>query len=212
MWLSGPSNSRQGKARKYEWWGLMYTKTQVDEVSSVTTLKSIYSWPSLVVPYSEEPFSRPFLGENWFWIVLQKRMSTENAVGCLFFSHAHVCLQLQQNTMIPIDVDGQICHFCSQGFVPWQILVVFKRRNPIENITVNTIRTMVSCWSCKQSSGWSYANSFLKFLVLIRSWSSNRILYRPVNGQEMSSSVFCQTRRTRHNICQFFYTNAFSKF
>ena len=117
-----------------------------------------YSWPSLVVPYSEEPFSRPFLGENWFWLVLQKRMSTENAVGCLFFSHAHFCLQLQQNTMVPIDVDGQICHFCSQGFVPWQILVVFKRRNPIENTTVNTMRTMVFCWSCKQSSGWSYAN------------------------------------------------------
>ena len=23
-----------------------------------------------------------------------------------------------QNTMVPVDVDGQICQFCSQGFVP----------------------------------------------------------------------------------------------
>ena len=48
--------------------------------------RQTYSWPSLVVLYSEEPFSRPFLGENSFRLVLQKRMSTENAVGCLFFS------------------------------------------------------------------------------------------------------------------------------
>ena len=83
-----------------------------------------YSCPSLVVPYSEELISRPFLGENRFWWVLQKRMSTENAVGCLFCLSRSLCLQLQQNTMVPVDVDGQICHFCSQGFVPWwQILV-----------------------------------------------------------------------------------------
>ena len=30
-------------------------------------------------------------------------------------------------------------------------------------------------------------------MVLIRPWSSNRILYRPVNGREKSSSVFGQT-------------------
>ena len=57
-----------------------------------------YSWPSLVWPYTEEPFSRPFVGENQFWLVLQNHISTENAVGCLFFhqeqlffcpTHAH---------------------------------------------------------------------------------------------------------------------------
>ena len=37
----------------------------------------------------------------------------------------------------------------------------------------------------------------LRFLVLIRSRSSNRILYRPVNGREISISVFGRTRRTR---------------
>ena len=30
--------------------------------------------------------SRPFIGENVFWSVPQNRMSTENAVGCLFLS------------------------------------------------------------------------------------------------------------------------------
>ena len=79
----------------------------------------IYSWPSLVVPYSEELFSRLFLDENQFWWVLQNRMSTENAVGCLFCLSRSLCLQFQQNTMVPVDVDGQISHFYSQGFVPW---------------------------------------------------------------------------------------------
>ena len=30
-----------------------------------------YSWVRLVLPYTEELISRLFLGENWFWIVLQ---------------------------------------------------------------------------------------------------------------------------------------------
>ena len=41
---------------------------------------------TIVVPDTEEPFSRPFWGENRLWSVLQKRMSTENAVGCLFWT------------------------------------------------------------------------------------------------------------------------------
>ena len=41
--------------------------------------------------------------------------------------------------MVPVDVDGQICHFCSQGFVPWQILVVLNMGNPIENPATNTM-------------------------------------------------------------------------
>ena len=42
------------------------------------------------------------------------------------------------------------------------------------------------------------AKTNLSFLVLIiRSRSSNRILYKPANGREISSSVFCQTRCTR---------------
>ena len=31
--------------------------------------------------------SRPIMGENGFRLMLQNRMSTENAVGCLFFIH-----------------------------------------------------------------------------------------------------------------------------
>ena len=41
----------------------------------------IYSWPSLVWPYTEELISRPFVGENGFWLVLQARMGPENAIG-----------------------------------------------------------------------------------------------------------------------------------
>ena len=71
----------------------------------------IYSCPSLVWSNREELISRPFLGENWFWWVLQKRMSTENAVGCLFCLSRSLCLQLQQNTMVPVEVDGHLVRF-----------------------------------------------------------------------------------------------------
>ena len=43
-----------------------------------------YSWPTLVVPYTEEPFSRFFVGENRFWLVLQAGMGPKNAIGCFF--------------------------------------------------------------------------------------------------------------------------------
>ena len=52
-------------------------------------------------------------------------------------------------------------------------------------------------WSCKQSRSWNNAKFYLTFLWLIWSWSSNRIFDRPINGREISSSVFGQTRRTR---------------
>ena len=53
-------------------------------------------------------------------------MSTENAVGCLFCLSRSLCLQLQQNTMVPVVVDGQISHFCSQGFVIREQILVNK--------------------------------------------------------------------------------------
>ena len=153
-----------------------------------------YSWPSLVVPYSEELFSRLFLDENQFWWVLQNRMSTENAVGCLFCLSRSLCLQLQQNTMVPIDVDGQICHFCSQGFVPWQILVVLNMGNPLENPATNTMGASEYCWSCKQKWEWEKNKQPTAFSVLIRFWSTHQNLFSPRNGQEISSSLFDQTR------------------
>ena len=69
-------------------------KFQMTDMTDMTA--SQYSCPSLVVPNTEELISRPFLGENRFWWVLQNRMSTENAMGCLFFSHAHFCFVFQK--------------------------------------------------------------------------------------------------------------------
>ena len=53
----------------------------------------VYSWPSLVWQYTEGPFSRPFVGENQFRLVLQSHISTENAVGCFFPTRRNfICL------------------------------------------------------------------------------------------------------------------------
>ena len=62
------------------------------------------------------------------------------------------------NTMVPVDMDGQICHFCSQGFVPRQILMVLNMGNPLENPATNTMGNHEYCWSCKQSRSWSNGN------------------------------------------------------
>ena len=48
-------------------------------------------------------------------------MRTKNLKQILALLQLQLCLQLQQNIMVPVDVDGQICHFCSQVFVREQI-------------------------------------------------------------------------------------------
>ena len=53
----------------------------------VRQLQSKYSCPHIVRPKSEELISRPFVGEIQFRLVLQKRMGTESAIGCMFFIH-----------------------------------------------------------------------------------------------------------------------------
>ena len=82
---------------------------------------SSYSWPPLVVPISEELISRPFLDENSIRQLFWDRVNPWPAAGGLALLQLQLCLQLQQNTMVPVDVDGQICHFCSQRFVSEQI-------------------------------------------------------------------------------------------
>ena len=83
-------------------------------------MQNVYSWGHLVVPNTEELISRPFLDENSIRQLFWDRVNPWPAAGGLALFQLQLCLQLQQNTMDPVDVDGQICHFCSQGFVPWQ--------------------------------------------------------------------------------------------
>ena len=106
------------------------------------------------------------------------------------------------SALVTIDVDGQICHFYSQGFVLSQILSVLKRRNPLENHASNTMGTNAFCWSYKQSRSCNHRQKNLRYLGLTVSWSSNRIFDRPINGWEISSSVFGQTRCTRLYLIQ----------
>ena len=58
---------------------------------NVNEQKEIYSWVGLVLPYTEEPISQPFLGENRFRLVFQDRMGPKNAIGCVVVS-AHLLL------------------------------------------------------------------------------------------------------------------------
>ena len=53
-----------------------------------------YSSPSLVCPYTEELISLPFMGEIPFRFVLEKRMGTESARGCLFLSTRYSLVHL----------------------------------------------------------------------------------------------------------------------
>ena len=81
-------------------------------------LPSHYSLVRLVWPNREELISRPFAGLYKIRLLLRDRMRPKNLRNFLALVQLQLCLQLQQNTIVPVDVDGQICYFCSQGFVP----------------------------------------------------------------------------------------------
>ena len=72
-----------------------------------------YSWPSLVWPNTEELISRPFVGENWFRLVLPKRVSTENAVGCLLWLSRSLFFVFH-SLPCPLGAQGNF----ARGFVP----------------------------------------------------------------------------------------------
>ena len=101
--------------------GPKYTNTQSTPKCSFSQpprwTGKYYSWGHLVVPNTEELISRPFLDENSIRQLFWDRVNPWPATGGLALLQLQLCLQLQQNTMVPVDVDGQICHFCSQVFV-----------------------------------------------------------------------------------------------
>ena len=81
-------------------------------LAQVNSVES-YSWPSLVWPNTEELISRPFVGENRFRLVLLKRMSTENAVGCLLWLSRSLFFVFH-SLPCPLGAQGKF----SRGFVP----------------------------------------------------------------------------------------------
>ena len=67
----------------------------------------------LVWQNTEELISRPFADLYKIRLLLRDLMRTKNLRNELALVQLQLCLQLQQNTIVPVDVDGQICHFCS---------------------------------------------------------------------------------------------------
>ena len=47
----------------------------------------MYSFPRLEWPKTEDPFSRPFVGQNWFRLVLLNRINTADVIGYFFFTN-----------------------------------------------------------------------------------------------------------------------------
>ena len=55
-------------------------------------LYSGYSWGHLVVPYTKELISRPFLDENSIWRLFWDRVDPWPAAGCFFPALCHFCI------------------------------------------------------------------------------------------------------------------------
>ena len=76
-----------------------------------------YSLVRLVWPNREELISRPFAGLYKIRLLLQDRMRPKNLRNFLALVQLQLCLQLQHNTIVSIDVDVQICHFCVHKYL-----------------------------------------------------------------------------------------------
>ena len=116
-----------------------------------------YSWPSLVWPYTEEPFSRPFVGENQFWLVLQNHISTENAVGCLFFHQEQLFFALHMHTASAVQWAFQMDLWWSRshGFVSLTNPCALLQHKSIWNAHRAAEAVCNACeWRAKKSCSW----------------------------------------------------------
>ena len=66
---------------------------EITDYNFALTPAYLYSWVGLVLPYTEELISPPFVGENRFRLVFQDRMGPKNAIGCVVVS-AHLLFVL----------------------------------------------------------------------------------------------------------------------
>ena len=88
---------------------ILSTKYQVP----IGTNSNAYSLDGLVVPKMKELISRPFVGLLKIHRLSQYRKSTQYVKFSWALLQLLLCLQLQLNTMVSIDVSGQISSFGS---------------------------------------------------------------------------------------------------
>ena len=143
-------------------------KHTIDETRQNKTWLKVYSWVRLVWPYTEKLISWLFVGEKQFWLVLQDHISTENAIGCLFFFHQEQLFFCPTHAL----------HMHTASAAQWAF-------------------QMDLWWSmcrAKQSCSWWKNKQPIAFSVLIWFWSTNRNWFSPTNGRKNGSSVYRQTR------------------
>ena len=125
-----------------------------------------YSWPSLVWRYTEEPFSRPFVGENQFRLVLQSHISTENAIGCLFF-HQEQLFVLPYTCTVTVSAahwafQMDLCWSRSHGFV--------RETNPCDLLHHKSIwnanRAAEAVCTCRAKKSWSWWGKKAAYSIL----------------------------------------------
>ena len=134
--------------------------------------------------------------------MLQKAMSTESAIGCLVFIH-QVLLFCPTHAHIIRSSMGVASSICSEaGRLDFS---ANKSNRPASEQILPAMPTdeRMMCACVGQNKRWKmwYRQKNLTYLGLTGSWSSNRIFDRPINGWEISDSVFGQTRCTRLYVC-----------
>ena len=121
---------------------------------------STYSCPCLVVAYTEELISRTFLGENQFWQVLQKHMTTQNRIGYLVFvSQSLFCFNSSTPCRFPLKLPLKLKDFPSwrpQVFVSCNKSIWTKQANPSTDTAISMGNGLV-CWIKTKSDRLSTA-------------------------------------------------------
>ena len=103
------------------------------------------------------------------------------------------------HTQLPL-INGHSSRICSEAGLMYLFGDKYIRPVPEQILLQCPLRSGSSVCMCEgqnKSDRLSTATQKWGSQVLIRSWSSQRIFNRPINGREISSSVFGLTRRTR---------------
>ena len=157
----------------------------------------------LVWPYTEELISRPFVGENRFWLVLQDRISTENAIGCLFFHQEKLFLPctvyMHTASAAQWAFQMDLCWSRSRGFV--------RQTNPCDLLHHKSIwnahwaaEAVCMCRAKKEVAPGGKTSSLQHSLCLYGSGALIRIDFHPQTAEKMAPPCIARPDLVNCNI------------
>ena len=160
-------------------WSLVHCRLSVDMMLGLGRVQGQGGDPQHAT--AQEPFCRPFLGQNRFWLLFYHRVTFQNAIGKFFrltllFCGLLVSPVLQLNGfcwlyLLKSTKNGflgnAIHHFCGPSCLPFDLCQKREANNDVDSVVPNKLQ-IANCTSLRPpvGRGWEEGVGGVKNLVL----------------------------------------------